>query len=216
MKLLLFIVCTFLVGVTSLAANEVSLKLLGGDVEYRLSGQNWTRATQGGSLPAGAVVSTGFHSRAEITFSGSVVKLQPLTQLTIQEIDTQKNSVNIELFLSVGNSHAEVKPSQQLGNTLIVSSPTATVTSHNSAYVFDGSNLFVEHGQADLSNGLGMSQEVSQGEFSSASQSLTVSQPSVVSSSESRDRSPEETSELSQFIKSGLAAPIFTLKIQVQ
>ena len=204
MKILLVITGFILFGTTSLIADTASFRTIRGEVAYRLSGQNWTKAIQGVSLPAGTVISTGFHSRAELDFAGSLIILNPLTQLTISEFDKNQADMTISLFLTGGTVHVEVKQDRQHNTHFVVASPAATVSTRAAGFDFDGNNLLVEHGQVRLSNHLGMSQSVATGEFSSASRSPAVTQHL------------DETPQLNPLVKTGLSVPNFTLKLLLQ
>lgn len=80
-----------------------------GKVQVLKSGVPWAPAEVGDVLAAGDVISTGFKSSAVLTIGKSVIKVNPLSRLTIEQLFTSSKGDVSSVYLDVGSIRANVK-----------------------------------------------------------------------------------------------------------
>jgi hypothetical protein len=167
------------------AAESAVFKEVKGKVEYQIDGDDWMPAKVGASVPAGAVISTGFKSSAALEVLGSVIMIKPLTRMVLDELVRSASGTKTGLTLLSGKVKTEVKPSSATSATVFdVKSPTATASVRGTGFEFDGENILVNHGNVVFSNQWGVSRSVQGGEFSSAGRGGSVSPPIPVKPAE--------------------------------
>jgi hypothetical protein len=143
-------------GVSLVFAQEKSRVLIretSGTVEIKAPGSTeWVPARQGESIAREAVVSTGFKSTAVIAVGNSVLFVQPLTRLTVDEIQAAGNE-QVNVSLQAGRIRADVKPPLGGKTEFTVKSPSATASVRGTAFEFDGVHLRVDEGRVHVTGG---------------------------------------------------------------
>ena len=88
-----------------------------------------------------------------------------------------------------GRVKAEVTPKKGEKADFKIKSPTATASVRGTGFEFDGQNLLVDHGavQLEAESGLGTPQMVASGEFSTVSQTKTITTPVAIATSASHN-----------------------------
>ncbi len=137
-----------------------------GFVEAKAPGASWTPVHTGMVISAGTMISTGFHSRAELNLGTATISLQPLTRLSLQELVRRGGFVRTNLALRIGRIHAEVKTAKGLSQDFEVHSPISTAAVRGTGFIFDSQTLTVLHGLVAFSNRLNMQTLVGLGEHS--------------------------------------------------
>jgi hypothetical protein len=99
------------------------------------------------------VVSTGFKSTAVIALGNSVLSVQPLTRLTVEDIRESAGNERVNINLQTGRIRADVKPPVGGKTEFTVKSPSATASVRGTSFEFDGLNLRVEEGRVHVSGG---------------------------------------------------------------
>jgi hypothetical protein len=122
-------------------------------VEIKAPGSaEWAPARQGETIAREAVVSTGFKSTAVIAVGNSVLFVQPLTRLTVDEIQAAGNE-RVNIGLQTGRIRADVKPPLGGKTEFTVKSPSATASVRGTSFEFDGVHLRVDEGRVHVTGG---------------------------------------------------------------
>ena len=135
-----------------LFAQEAVISQIRGKVEIREAGGQWFQAREDQVLPAGSEISTGINSSARLQINQSVVTIQPLTRMSLDEITSQGNQETTRLNLNTGRVSAQVRST---GNTQVnfeVRSPIATASVRGTDFDFDGAQLQVSEGRVVVVN----------------------------------------------------------------
>ena len=176
-------------GISSLAAAALTATIteVAGKVECKLPGKDWVAAKTGTVLPAGSLISTGFKSTAILKTESATLTVKPVTRLSLEELVKSEGTTETQMFLMAGRVKAEVTPRKGEQAEFKVKSPTATASVRGTGFEFDGQNLLVDHGavQFESDTGIGISQTVTSGEFSTLSQTGTVTAPVAVATGDS-------------------------------
>jgi hypothetical protein len=144
----------FVLGIPALFSQEVVIREISGTVEIKTpDAAGWSPARQGQIIPRTTVVSTGFKSTAVLTVGNSVLAVQPLTRLTVDEIQETSGKEQVNLSLQTGRIRADVKPPAGGKTEFTVKSPSATASVRGTSFEFDGIQLRVSEGRVHLSGG---------------------------------------------------------------
>ena len=117
-----------------------------GKVEYRLGGEGWSNAAIGVSVPSGAQISTGFNSKASLEIESAILKIRPLTRMSIEELVEKEGVVSTNLHLKVGRIRAEVQSAEDLRHDFRVRSALSTAAVKGTSFEYDGVNVKVFDG----------------------------------------------------------------------
>jgi hypothetical protein len=131
---------------------------INGTVEIRAPGSaDWVSAAVGDRIEKQTVISTGFKSSAALVVGESVIRLRPVTRLTLEEIVRNESGEQVSLRLQTGRIRAEVKPPPGGNLNFTVRSPTATASVRGTSFEFDTEQLRVDEGRVvySLANGRG-------------------------------------------------------------
>jgi ferric-dicitrate binding protein FerR (iron transport regulator) len=141
-------------GVSALFSQEAVIREISGTVEVKApNAANWSPAQRGQSIARAAVVSTGFKSTAILALGNSVLTVQPLTRLTVDEIQETAGNERVNLSLQTGRIRADVRPPAGGKTEFTVRSPTATASVRGTVFEFNGIQLHVDEGRVHLSGG---------------------------------------------------------------
>jgi hypothetical protein len=144
----------FALAAAALFSQEVIIREINGTVEVKEpNAAAWSPARQGQNISRAAVVSTGFKSTAILGVGNSVLTVQPLTRLTVDEIQESSGNERVNLSLQAGRIRADVKPPVGGKTEFTVKSPTATASVRGTAFEFNGIQLRVDEGRVHLSGG---------------------------------------------------------------
>jgi hypothetical protein len=122
-----------------------------GTVEVKAPGEaKWSPAEQGQSIAREAVISTGFKSTAVIGLGNSILSVQPLTRLSVEEIQKTAGNERVDINLRTGRIRADVKPPAGGKTEFTVRSPSATASVRGTSFEFDGVNLRVDEGRVHV------------------------------------------------------------------
>lgn len=127
-------------------AQDFTAKEVSGRVQFQIPGGRWTTVGKGDVIPLSASISTGFQSRAVLESESSTIIVQPLTRLTIEELQTRSAGSKTSISLRTGRILASVKKSSEAPTRFQVRSPVATAAVRGTAFDFNGFQLSVEHG----------------------------------------------------------------------
>jgi hypothetical protein len=142
------------------AQETASFREVSGTVEIKTPGSAvWVNAAAGDRIEKNTLVSTGFRSTAALVLGDSVIMVQSLTRLSLEEIIRNQNGEQVNLYLQTGRIRAEVKPPVGGRTDFTVRSPIATASVRGTSFEFDTERLWVDEGRVQYSftNGQGVS-----------------------------------------------------------
>ena len=152
MKKLLLITFILNISLIYIHSQEVTVKEAAGRVEYQIPGGNWIPVEKGIVIPIAATISTGFQSRAILESPRSTIVVQPLTRLTIDELQSRGSNSQTSLSLRTGRISAVVKKNDDEPTRFQVKSPIATAAVRGTEFSFNGFQLTVESGLVAFSS----------------------------------------------------------------
>lgn len=125
-KIICMVLCLFTgICIFALSGQVVALK---GKIEVKTDGNAWTVPAKGDVLSKGTLISTGFKSELVLKVDGTVIVVQPLTRLRLDEIVEKEDTVSSEVYLDIGSIKADVKPAQTKKVEFTVRTPVATAS----------------------------------------------------------------------------------------
>lgn len=145
-----------------------SFQDVSGKVEYRAGGNGWQAASVGDEIGPGAVISTGFGAEAALLIGESILTVDALTRLELEELVRREGVVDSDMYLSVGRVRADVRDTQGVPPTVRIRSPEVVASVRGTDFVFDGKTLAVEEGTVLLTNRVGEDRAVTAGQTSFA------------------------------------------------
>jgi hypothetical protein len=144
--------CLFLLGIGLVFSQEAVIREINGTVEVKTADEVvWSPAHPGQNITRTTMLSTGFKSTAVVGLGNSVLTVQPLTRLTVEELEESGGDERINLNLRVGRIRADVKPPVGGNTAFTVRSPSATASVRGTVFEFNGTQLQVEEGRVHLS-----------------------------------------------------------------
>lgn len=152
MKKTMLVLSLILLSTFYITSQEMTVREVSGRVEFQNPGDKWIPVEKGMNIPVSATISTGFQSRAVLESSRSTVIVQPLTRLTIDQIQAQGQSSQTSLSLRTGRISAVVKKSDDEPTLFQVKSPIATAAVRGTEFTFNGFQLSVESGLVAFSS----------------------------------------------------------------
>ena len=161
---LVSILVLLLLTAAGIDAQTAVIREVTGKVELLKPGAGWVKAVKGMTVDKGATISTGFKSSAVLELGSSIVTARALTRLTLEELVRIENTVQTSLFLKVGKVRAEVKSSQGLAQDFKLKSPVSTAAVRGTTIEGDGENTTCEGGLVSVSNALGQTRTIGDGE----------------------------------------------------
>jgi len=116
------------------------------------------------TISRGTTISTGFNSRALLDLGNSVLRVQPLTRLRLEELIEKEGSVQTDLFLRVGKVNAQVKSAAGLKQDFKLRGPVSTAAVRGTDFEYDGFDVVVFDGDVLYLTMLGQGRSYSSGE----------------------------------------------------
>jgi hypothetical protein len=169
----IMVTAVFTALVPCLGAQEGMIRECTGTVEIKAPGSaSWIPAARGMKLGLGAVVSTSFRSTAVIVLGNSTLLVQPLTRLSLEEIQKRAGDEQVSLNLRTGRIRVNVQPPAEGRTEFTVRSPIATASVRGTVFEFDTVNLRVEEGTVLFSGDDGRNEAVAAGETSRVEEGL--------------------------------------------
>jgi hypothetical protein len=156
-QMLALVLSGILFFVPRLYAQETAfVREVNGTVEIKTpNSAAWVKAAAGNRLEKTTLISTGFRSTAILVLGDSIITVQPVTRLSLEEIVRDQNTEQVRLYLQTGRIRADVKPPAGGKTDFTVRSPVATASVRGTSFEFDTENLWVDEGrvQYSLANG---------------------------------------------------------------
>lgn len=152
MKKIILLITILFISVLYLNSQEVVVKEATGRVEFQVPGGSWSTVEKGITIPVSATISTGFQSRAVLESPRSTIIVQPMTRLTIDELQSRDTGSRTSLSLRTGRISAVVKKNDTEPTRFQVRSPVATAAVRGTEFTFNGFQLEVEEGLVAFSS----------------------------------------------------------------
>jgi hypothetical protein len=143
------------------------IQSLTGDVQIKTANASaFTAAGVGTQIARDTIVSTGFRSTAVIAIGNSVITVQPLTRLTLAEIQSSQETETINIDLQAGRVRVEVTPPAGARADFTVQTPSATASVRGTSFEIDADTITVYEGTVTYSGTSGTAAMVNIGRTS--------------------------------------------------
>ena len=148
----------------SFSQTQAVIREVSGKVEIQPPQSGWIAAQEGTVVSLGTTISTGFSSRAVLDLGRSVLRVDPLTRLRIDQLIEREGTVSTDLFLRVGKVNAEVKSASGAIQDFKLRSPVSTAAVRGTGFDYSGYDLFVYDGEVTYENLTGQDRTYGGGE----------------------------------------------------
>lgn len=162
-RTLLMMIALLLVGSAAFAQVRATVESVSGKVEVRAEGGSWQAASAGERVARGSTISTGFNSRAELRLADSILEVEPLTRMTLEDLVETTDTVSTDVFVRVGRTRANVQSAEGVRSDFRMRSPITTASVRGTAFSFDTKSTSVTEGTVTVANFLGRTHSVPQG-----------------------------------------------------
>lgn len=162
-RALLLTIALLLVATAAFGQVRATVESLTGKVEIRPQGGSWQAASEGQRIAPGSTVSTGFGSRATLRLADSLLEVDPLTRMTLEELVETSDTVSTDVFVRVGRTRANVQSAEGVRSDFRMRSPITTASVRGTQFSFDTKTTSVTEGTVTVANFLGRSTSVAQG-----------------------------------------------------
>lgn len=132
----LFLFCTAV-----LFADNASVISTVGKVEVNRNNE-WIPLKENAVVSEGEIISTGFKSEAIIRYKDSVMKMGPLTRITLEKLAASETKDDVSLFLNTGAVRSTVNHSENKRVSYTVRNPIAVASVRGTDFVFAGNSIF--------------------------------------------------------------------------
>jgi hypothetical protein len=144
---------------------QAIIREISGTVEVKApNAAAWSHASRGQALARDTLISTGFKSSALIAIGNSMLTVQPLTRLSLEELTRVEGSEKVDVNLRTCRIRANVKPPANGKTDFTVRSPTATASVRGTVFEFNGIQLQVDEGRVHLAGSDGNGTYVGMGQ----------------------------------------------------
>lgn len=99
----------------------------------------WIPLEKNTELREGEVISTGFKSEALIKYKDSVMKLGPLTRITLEKLTSSDSRENVAVYLNTGSVRSTVNHTGNKRTSYTVRNPIAVASVRGTDFEMDGS-----------------------------------------------------------------------------
>lgn len=118
------------------AANATVVSVTG---KVEVSRNNaWVPVSANSSIAEGEVISTGFNSEALIRYNDSVMRVGPLTRITLEKLATSEKKDDVSVYVSTGAVRSTVKHTENKRVTYTVRNPVAVASVRGTDFTFLG------------------------------------------------------------------------------
>lgn len=118
-------------------ADNASVMSVTGKVEVNRNGE-WIALGKDSVISEGEIISTGFKSEAVIKYHDSVMKLGPLTRVTLEKLASSDQKDNVAVYLNTGDIHSTVSRAQNKRIGYTVRNSVAVASVRGTQFSFDG------------------------------------------------------------------------------
>ncbi len=126
----------------NLYAQDATVTYVSGKVEVQRAGR-WVALNKGDTLSKSDMVSTGFQSEAKIKIIDSVLYLGPVTRITLEELSSQDNQDNVNVYLKTGTVRSQVRHVENKRVNYQVHTAIAVASCRGTGWIIDDSNNII-------------------------------------------------------------------------
>lgn len=113
-------------------------------------GASWSDISQGMSLPQGAEIQTGFKSTLVLKIKGSLVTVNAMSRISLDELSESGGKDNTNLSLKIGSLKSNVKKVEDRRTGFTVRGPAATASVRGTEFTYvagyKGANISASEG----------------------------------------------------------------------
>ncbi len=118
----------------------------------RNANAGWVDAFSGQKLEKGYFIFTGFKSSSILSVNNAKVEVKPLTQLTIEEVISNKSNYVSDIYIKYGKVKVEVTKTENVKTVFKVRSANTTASVRGTTFTFGDNYIYVENGTVILEN----------------------------------------------------------------
>ncbi len=137
----LFVAAVLVAFGTSAFAADATVTFVSGKVEVQRNGK-WIALQKGDSVAQSETISTGFQSEAKLKLMESVLYLGPVTRVTLEELSTQEQTDNVNVYLKTGTTRSQVRHVDNKRVNYQVHTAVAVASCRGTDWIADDSNNF--------------------------------------------------------------------------
>ena len=123
-----FIFGTLLAACACLFALDAEVVGLEGKAQVSANGTSWSPISVGSKISQGSTIQTGFKSSLQLKFKGSLITLDPMTRIKIDELSDKDNTDNAVVSMKIGGLTSNVKKIEDRRAGFTVKGPAATAS----------------------------------------------------------------------------------------
>lgn len=179
MKKLLTLAVLITLSLTPLFALSGEVISISGKVEIETN-SGWKTLKEGETVDLGKVISTGFRSKAVIKIGESLVTVNPLSRLTLEELRASGDMDETKVFLDLGTISADVKKTENKRVGFEINTPVATASVRGTSFTVGVNYLNVDRGLIAYSAKGSIEVPVAKGASSTVSLNGNVIKPASV------------------------------------
>lgn len=103
------------------------------------------------TINEGEVITTGFKSEVVVRYNGSVMKIAPLSRVTLEKLSTYGGKDKVSVFLQTGNIKSTVNHAKDKRTDYVVRNQVAVASVRGTAFSFSGNgNVSCNRGQVSV------------------------------------------------------------------
>lgn len=138
---LLIVLLVTVIG-ASLYAQDATVTFVSGKVEVQRGG-SWVALNKGDRVSKSDMISTGFQSEAKIKIIDSVLYLGPVTRITLEELSSQGDQDNVNVYLKTGTVRSQVRHVDNKRVNYQVHTAVAVASCRGTGWIIDDSNNII-------------------------------------------------------------------------
>lgn len=134
-----FVVCcfvSFVVSSVAFASNAVVVSALG-KTEVNRNNQ-WVELAKGDKVYEGEMISTGFKSELVLKYQDSVMKMGPLSRITLEKLATSEQKDSVAVYLNTGSVRSTINHSRTKRVGYVSRNPVAVASVRGTDYMMLG------------------------------------------------------------------------------
>ena len=135
----LLLAAVFVIFGASAFAADATVTFVSGKVEVQRNGQ-WVALQKGDTVAKSETISTGFQSEAKIKILDSVMYLGPVTRITLEELSSNGQKDNVNVYLKTGTARSQVKHVDNKRVNYQVHTAVAVASCRGTGWIIDDSN----------------------------------------------------------------------------
>jgi len=188
-----------------------------GTVEIKtIRSNNFVPAKVGDTIEKSTVISTGFRSTAVLAIGNSVITMNSLTRLSLEELMSQQETETISINLNTGRVRAEVSPPAGSRADFTVQAPSSTASVRGTIFEMDTVNIRVVEGSVSYAPSSGQRPvNVNAGQESSLTNGAVLTPMAVMESSISLPNLPGQSGNTSSNNNQS-GPPTGTINVEVE